>query len=163
MQSTVRIISHQADDLARRKINVANDNSYFRLRLAGLRPSFDGTRLYDTRGIDDLSNLDRINRMYEISDASTQSLRYRNQGQEAAYQSRASANNLLRLLSEPATLGSPKLRALGTNLYVRNYGEFDYDDVAPADPLLELRATALKLPSKPEKSIKGQNLKTGKS
>jgi len=62
-------------------------------------------------------------------------------GYHAAAEVQLSSNLLKQLMSEPVVPGKPHLRALGTNLYVRNYSQFD-DELPPADPPLELRATA---------------------
>jgi len=54
------------------------------------------------------------------------------------------------LLAEPKRPGEPKLRALGTQLYVRYYGTEDHSDpTPPEDPPIELKATELKLASLP--------------
>jgi hypothetical protein len=46
--------------------------------------------------------------------------------------------------------GVPKLRAVGTDLYVRYYGNEDHEaPTAPPDPVLELHATQLKLTALP--------------
>jgi hypothetical protein len=52
-----------------------------------------------------------------------------------------SANNLKLLIADPSNKpGNAKLRALGTNLYVRFYGSPERDDVPGEDKPLELRA-----------------------
>lgn len=69
------------------------------------------------------------------------SLRERAESGRRALALQESANSLSRLLAERPVDGKPKLRAFGTNLYVRYYGKEDpYDQPAPVDPLLELRA-----------------------
>lgn len=70
-----------------------------------------------------------------------------------AFEVQKSANNLKMLIAEsqmhPNSSG-PKLRALGTNLYIRNYGE-DRDDLTlPVDPPVQLRAKQMKLVDDPQ-------------
>jgi len=81
---------------------------------------------------------------YIYYDSGVQANRYRQDGTHAAAETQISANTLKQLLAEPSKPGSPRLRALGTNLYVRNYNNFD-EEPPPADPPLEMRATPLLL------------------
>ena len=67
------------------------------------------------------------------------------QGVQSAAELQKSANNLESLLGEKPRAGSPHLRALGTNLFVRNYSEHDDDSLPPVDPVLELKARQEKL------------------
>lgn len=54
-----------------------------------------------------------------------------------------SANNLKELLSQSPRPGQPRLRAFGTNLYVRYYGDERVgESEIGEDPMLELRASA---------------------
>jgi tetratricopeptide (TPR) repeat protein len=78
-------------------------------------------------------------------DSQTQAAKYSTTGFSAAVETQSSANMLKQLLSEPYRPGVPHLRALGTNLYVRNYAPFDYNDAPYIDPPQELRATSLRL------------------
>jgi tetratricopeptide (TPR) repeat protein len=81
-------------------------------------------------------------------DTQVQANKYRFDARHAATETQLSANTLKQLLSEAPKTGQPHLRALGTNLYVRNYGTFD-DGPVPEDPLEELRASALKFSDLP--------------
>lgn len=66
----------------------------------------------------------------------------REAAQRAAYVAE-SATNLKDQLLRPAKQGGARLRALGTNVYVRYYGDetpSSSDDKIPEDPALELRA-----------------------
>lgn len=170
---TVRTIQRQADDLKQIKINHGNAHAQYRMRLGAYEAARIGYEMqqeiedinqqmryysrrnrgmplyYDVTGIQELSNRAQINANYQVTDSRVQARRYQ---QEALYQAaelQNSANNLTSLLSETKKPGEPKLRALGTNLFVRNYGEFDRDDIAPEDPQMELKATARRLSDPP--------------
>jgi len=104
------------------------------------------------------SNLSGIRSSYIRSDSSVQAMRAQQEGLHSASELQKSANNLESLLGEQPKYGTPHLRALGTNLFVRNYSEHDDDSTAPADPPIELRAKAVKL-SDVEKSEKGEKAK----
>ena len=87
---------------------------------------------------------------YRSSDYQVQqSRRQQAEAQSSAY-TQDSANNLERLMAEKQNTGAsnPKLRALGTNLFVRYYGSHDQDGstagAPPADPVQELKAKELK-------------------
>jgi len=62
----------------------------------------------------------------------------------------SSANNLQYLLADKKHPGEAKLRAFGTNLFVRYYGNEDHEaPTPPPDPILQLRATQLRLSELP--------------
>lgn len=87
-----------------------------------------------------VSNLATMNTSWIRSDSTTQALRRQQEAAQSALELQKSANNLEYLLGEKSKAGSPHLRSLGTNLFVRNYSEHDDDSLAPADPPLELKA-----------------------
>jgi hypothetical protein len=86
----------------------------------------------------------------QSSDYQVQQLRRQQADVQSAQSAQESANNLERLMAEKPNSGSgtPKLRALGTNLFVRYYGSHDQDgstaSTPPADPVQELKAKELK-------------------
>jgi tetratricopeptide (TPR) repeat protein len=86
---------------------------------------------------------------YNASDAQVQQMRKQQENAQHAQYEQDSANNLERLMSEKQNPNSPKLRALGTNLFVRYYGSHDQDGstaTAPAaDPVMEMKAKQMKL------------------
>lgn len=95
---------------------------------------------------DDVSNLRQIRTNWIRSDAQVQGLKYQAAAAKAAYELQNSAANLEILLAEKKRPGEAKLRALGTDLYVRYYGNDDHEPPAPPqDPPIELHATQLKL------------------
>jgi hypothetical protein len=87
-----------------------------------------------------VSNQNQINTSYIRSDANVQAMRAQQAGVKSAEELQKSANNLESLLGEKPRAGSPHLRALGTNLFVRNYSDHDDDSIAPVDPIIELKA-----------------------
>lgn len=95
------------------------------------------------------SNLQAIDTHYLRSDAAVRAAHYQTLGLQQAAETQKSANNLKTLLAEDKNKPGPHLRALGTNLYVRNYSDHDDDSVAPVDPELQLKATALRLADLP--------------
>jgi tetratricopeptide (TPR) repeat protein len=87
-----------------------------------------------------VSNQNQINTSYIRSDANVQAMRAQQAGVKSAEELQKSANNLESLLGEKPRAGSPHLRALGTNLFVRNYSDHDDDSIPPVDPIIELKA-----------------------
>ncbi len=86
---------------------------------------------------------------YTTSDAQVQQMRKQQEDAQHAQYAQDSANNLQRLMSEKQNPNQPKLRALGTNLFVRYYGSHDQDGSTPsapaADPVVEMKANQWKL------------------
>jgi hypothetical protein len=86
---------------------------------------------------------------YNASDAQVQQMHKQQEDAQHAQYAQDSANNLQRLMSEKQNPNSPKLRALGTNLFVRYYGSHDHDGSTPsapaADPVVEMKAKQMKL------------------
>lgn len=95
---------------------------------------------YNPREISDLGYL-RSN--WARTDARVRAMAtQREASQKAAYVAESAANLKDQLL-RPHKNGSARLRALGTNVYVRYYGDetpSSNDEVVPEDPALELRA-----------------------
>ncbi|MDR3613594.1 MAG: hypothetical protein P4L53_08505 [Candidatus Obscuribacterales bacterium] len=101
----------------------------------------------NTRG--HYSNLQAMDTYYLRTDAAVRAAHYQTLGLLQATETQKSANNLKTLLAEDKNRAGPHLRALGTNLYVRNYSDHDDDSYAPEDPLLQLKATAQRLADLP--------------
>ena len=106
-----------------------------------------GTQTYQNRGHN--SNLQAIDTHFLRADAAVRAAHYQTLALLQATETQKAANNLKTLLAEDNNKPGPHLRALGTNLYVRNYSDHDDDSVAPEDPLLQLKATALRLTDLP--------------
>jgi tetratricopeptide (TPR) repeat protein len=92
-----------------------------------------------------ISNFATMDSSYVRSDARVQATRYQSDALHSAAEVQKSANNLQELIGDPRHDLEPHLRALGTNLYVRNYSEHDNDTVAPVDPPIELKAHEMRL------------------
>lgn len=107
-----------------------------------------------------VSNMNQIQQSYLRSDTQVQAYRYRTTGTQAAAYAQESANNLETLLAEKARPGEAKLRALGTNLYIRNYGSKANDgnvlSTPPEDPVEQLRATAKRLADVAPSALRAQ-------
>ena len=86
---------------------------------------------------------------YTTSDAQVSAMRKQQEDVQHAQYAQDSANNLQRLMSEKQNANQPKLRALGTNLFVRYYGSHDQDgstaSAPAADPVVEMKANQWKL------------------
>ncbi len=120
---------------------------YSRMTMRGLR---NGRGLYDYNEYYEMSHTGQIASAWYRADAQAQGLGHIAQTTQAAREIANSAANLQILLAAPKRADEPKLRALGTNLYVRNYGTDDHaDPTPPEDPPIELKATELKLASLP--------------
>lgn len=100
---------------------------------------------------EEISNLGDIRANYVLTDGRVQGNRARQEAAEKAANVQESATNLKDLMLQPTKPGRAHLKALGTNLYVRYYGDetpsYDYPNV-PDDPVEELRAQALRLSSR---------------
>jgi len=88
---------------------------------------------------------------YTTSDYQVQQTRRQQDDAQHAQSAQDAANNLERLMAEKqnGSTSTPKLRALGTNLFVRYYGSHDQDGstagASAADPVVELKVKQLKL------------------
>jgi len=104
------------------------------------------------RGGREISNLGRLQSNYLRSDAIVQANKARYEAaQKAAFVQESAANLKDQLLKPSALKDDARLKALGTSLYCRYYGDetpSTDDPVVPADPVLELRAKALGLKHK---------------
>lgn len=134
----------------------AQQGYYSRMTMRGLR---NGRGIYDYNRYYEMSSAGQIATAWHRADAQSQALRHTVQATQAAREIANSAANLQILLAEPKRANEPKLRALGTNLYVRNYGTDDHaDPIPPEDPPIELKATELKLASLPRVRVAPPNL-----
>jgi tetratricopeptide (TPR) repeat protein len=149
-QQAVRQINTQSADNAQRWIDWGNMKHDYRVRLGNIEAGMaNGTAQQALQGLRgspyarEISNQYVLRASYQLTDSQVQANRYWQDAANAARFTRESANSLKQLLSEAPKSNSaaPRLRALGTNLYVRNYGDYD-DELPPADPPLELRAQA---------------------
>lgn len=98
--------------------------------------------------VDEVSNRQYIRTSYLRTDAMRSAALTRLEAAKKSEEVQKSANNLKLLLADGSMRpGGARLRALGTNLYVRNYTRPEDEDVAPEDPVVELRARAKSLRS----------------
>lgn len=153
----IREIDRQTADNKTRWINWGDRQANYRINLgqieaAKLNADARLTRWSMHRGLVggtyEMSSAAQINAHYQVTDSNVQASKYRTEGYHAATETQNSANLLKQLLSEAPKPGQPRLRALGTCLYVRNYG--DFDDLPTPDPPLELRADAERLDQLPK-------------
>lgn len=98
---------------------------------------------------DDLAQIEQWRQLqtsYQYYDARVQALRAQIDARERATHIQSSANELADQLAQPYKPGQPRLRAFGTNLYVRYYGSEASDGsdrLPPADPGLKATPTSL--------------------
>ncbi len=114
----------------------------------GYGGGYGATNAADQYDREEISNLGDIRANYVMTDGRVQGNRARQEAAEKAANVQESAANLKDLMLQPTKSGGAHLRALGTNLYVRYYGDetpsYDYP-IVPDDPVEELRAQALRL------------------
>lgn len=164
IQQALRLMNSQTSDLKSRVRVEAERHASQRLSDAAQRlglPSFAGTdnagyRRWLYRRDDEVSSRSFIQNSYLRTDAMRESALARIEAAQRALETQKSATNLKVLLADRNHRpGNARLRALGTNLYVRFYGDPSRDDVPPEDPVLQLRAKAGSLaditPSSPYK------------
>jgi tetratricopeptide (TPR) repeat protein len=108
----------------------------------GAMPYNTNYRMYGQQPVSNFSTMDSS---YVRSDARVQATGYQSDALHSAAEVQKSANNLQELIGDPRHDLEPHLRALGTNLYVRNYSEHDNDTTVPVDPPVELRAHEMRL------------------
>jgi tetratricopeptide (TPR) repeat protein len=118
-----------------------NGTGYGGVPAAGYNP-YANAAMYGNRNV---SNTAAINSSWIRADSQVQAMRAQEGGVKAAMELQKSANNLESLLGEKPSAGSPHLRALGTNLFVRNYADHDDDSIPPVDPIIELKARQQRL------------------
>ncbi len=146
----------QMSDQLRRQYNMATPDYY-------TMNAHNRNRRYFGDG-GDVSQQNWLQSSYLRTDYLRQAALARAEGAKRAFEVQKSANNLKMLLAEaqshPNTPG-PKLRALGTNLYIRNYGEDKEDLNLPVDPPVEMRAKQMKLLDDPQltKKLSAKGLK----
>ncbi|CAN5433599.1 hypothetical protein BH11CYA1_BH11CYA1_36360 [soil metagenome] len=156
---TIKLINRQSNDLSNFHAAEGQRWSRWRTDLANIQLrriaqdnntsvsllSRRGYQGYDDR---EQSNLANIRNNYVRNDAAVQATKIRAEAARKAAFVAQSAADLKAQMMQPARPGSAKLRALGTNLYVRYYGSdtpsFN-DDPAADDAPVELAAKAHKL------------------
>lgn len=156
---TIKLINRQSSDLGARYSTDWDHWSSWRSALAGIserRRHEDAhdraNNVYGNWGQGpyggELSNSAMLNNAYARSDYMTQANRLRAESAYKAALVAQSAASLKEQMLQPQKPGAARLRALGTNLYVRYYGN-DTSSIAevpvPEDPPLELKAIAAKL------------------
>lgn len=154
VQRALSTIQQQSADAQNRVAQEADTAARFRINLGAIEAAnISGTAAGYYRGFRrdpyerrEISNWERINTMYQTTDAQAQSDRARADGFLRQSFLQESANNLMSLIGAKKVLPDDAvLRALGTNLYVRYYGSPELDDLPPSDPIVELKATAQRL------------------
>lgn len=149
VQQALRLLNMQSADLKGRLRADAERQAQERMRLAAqrlqLRVESDPTRYrrWYYRQDDEVSNRSYIQNSWHRNDAMREAALARYEAARRSVEIQKSANNLKLLIADPSNKpGNAKLRALGTNLYVRFYGSPERDDVPGEDKPLELRARA---------------------
>ncbi len=156
---TIEMINRQVADGQARYVRWGNSNSAHAISIGNMsaaRMGYDaqmslrgvrrGGRLYDYGGGRDVSNSSEIRSSWIRADAQREALKHQIAAVQSCRELAASAANLEALIAEKKRPGEAKLRALGTQLYVRYYGDEDHESpTPPQDPPIELRATELSL------------------
>ncbi len=91
----------------------------------------------------EISNLNYLRNSWARTDARVRALAVQREAAQRAAYVAESAANLKDQLLRPQKKGTARLRALGTNIYVRYYGDetpSSAEEIVPEDPALELRA-----------------------
>jgi len=152
MRKSAHLIQKQGRELGQRNINYGNALARDRINLTFLSALAEGQPLgrlnWRRRGV--VSSWEENKQAFRQFDDRAQAFNYRANAARTAAAAENSANNLVLLLGEHDNGTNPHLRALGTNLYVRNYGSSPLDDLSPDDPPLELHAKAWKLADMPQ-------------
>lgn len=165
-QSIKQINSQSADcksrHIARGAQHAAHKNSMMndqmRRQYNAMMPDYNAMNAYNRnrRYFGDGSDVSQqywLQSSYLRTDYLRQAALARAEAAKRAFEVQKSANNLKMLLADsqahPGSNG-PKLRALGTNLYIRNYGEDREDLELPVDPPIEMRAKQMKLADDPQ-------------
>ncbi|HNB25157.1 MAG TPA: hypothetical protein PKZ32_22240 [Candidatus Melainabacteria bacterium] len=149
VQQALRLLNAQSADMKGRIRAEANRLANERMRLAAERLNMpvetnpNRYRRWYYRPDDEVSNRAYIQGSWHRNDAMREAALARIEATRRASEIQKSSNNLKLLIADPSNKpGSAKLRALGTNLYVRFYGSPERDDVPGEDKPLELRARA---------------------
>lgn len=91
----------------------------------------------------EISNLNYLRNSWARTDSRVRAMAAQREAAQKATYVAESAANLKEQLLRPHKKGEARLRALGTNVYVRYYGDdtpSSSDEVVPEDPALELKA-----------------------
>ncbi len=149
IQQALRLLNSQSADMKVRIRAEANRRADEHMRLAAQRLGMpvetnpNRYRRWYYRPDDEVSGNAYIQNSWYRNDAMRSAALMRLEATKRAAEIQKSANNLKLLIADPSNKpGSAKLRALGTNLYVRFYGSPEMDDVPGDDKPLELRARA---------------------
>lgn len=165
VQNTIKTVNRQVQDYANRMQYEARRNS---MRISrepalgfpgGFVPAYD-TQGYPRRGrggmgggrggyggggygTGELSDLNYLRSNYARSDVQVRAMKAQREATQKAAHVAESATNLKDQLLRPHKKGGARLRALGTNVYVRYYGDetpSSTDEKIPEDPAIELKA-----------------------
>jgi tetratricopeptide (TPR) repeat protein len=145
MRQSANTIQAQGRELSGRAINESDAMANSRRRLG--RIGRNNARFL--RWGAEVSDPFGIGRQQRRMDDATQATLYRAFGRTRATGAQQSANNLVGLLAEHGYSSSPHLRALGTNLYVRNYASPEDDEQPPQDPVEQMHAVQQRLSDLP--------------
>ncbi len=159
VERTIKLINRQSNDLGNRYATEGQTWSRWRTDLANIQlrrlaqDSHSQAQVLRRRGYqlyndNEMSNLENLRTSYLRNDAIVQGTRARAEATRKAAFVAQSASNLKSLMMQPTRPGNAKLRALGTNLYVRYYGSDTpswTEAPVPEDPAIELAAKANKL------------------
>lgn len=159
VERTIKLINKQSNDLGNRYATEGQTWSRWRTDLANIQlrrlaqDSHSQVQVLRRRGYqlyndNEMSNLENLRTSYLRNDAVVQGTRARAEATRKAAFVAQSASNLKSLMMQPTRPGNAKLRALGTNLYVRYYGNDTpswTESPVPEDPAIELAAKANKL------------------
>jgi tetratricopeptide (TPR) repeat protein len=160
VERTIKLINRQSNDLSSRYVNEGQTWSRWRTALANIQlrriaqDSHTSMTMLRRRNYtlyndhDEMSDINMLRTSYLRNDAVVQGMRARVEATRKAAHVAQSAANLKALMMQPSRPGDAKLRALGTNLYVRYYGSDTpswSEAPVPEDPAIELAAKAHKL------------------
>lgn len=147
IQQALRLLNAQSTDMKTRIRAEANHRANERMRMAAERLNMpvetnpNRYRRWYYRPDEEVSGRSYIQNSWHRNDAMREAALARIEAARRAQEIQKSANNLKLLIADPSNKpGNAKLRALGTNLYVRFYGSPEMDDVPGEDKPLELRA-----------------------
>lgn len=159
VERTIRHINNQAQDLAGRYQAEYHNSTSWRTSLMALaqRRAIEASRNARRSGgsgylygndRNEVSDRLQINSYWAITDYNTRLYRARAEAVRKAALVAQSAADLKAQMLQPAAPGGTTLRALGTNLYVRYYGDENSslaESAVPEDPPVELSAKAKKI------------------